>query len=126
MIVTNCIRTYLISLYIKSDYASYFLDECLFSMSKGTISSFLSSFKEIDAMFLKFDEDLNNTVDDSSSMGDNSGESLGMLAYNYLNLFLIFTCCFNLFNINFSTISDFWETCVVSTPGIGAVHSHQW
>ncbi|KAA0067507.1 CACTA en-spm transposon protein [Cucumis melo var. makuwa] len=36
-----------------------------------TISSFLSSFKEIDAMFLEFNEDLNNTVDGSSSMGDN-------------------------------------------------------
>ncbi|TYK28916.1 CACTA en-spm transposon protein [Cucumis melo var. makuwa] len=38
-----------------------------------TMSSFLSDFNEIDTMFLKFVEDLNNPVEGSSSMDKNLG-----------------------------------------------------
>ncbi|KAA0052104.1 gamma-aminobutyrate transaminase POP2 [Cucumis melo var. makuwa] len=46
-----------------------------FFMSTSTISSFPSSFKETDQMFLEFSEHL-NTIGGSSSVGDNSDESL--------------------------------------------------
>ena len=62
-------------------------------MSTGTMSSFSSGFEETDAMFLEFGDDL-NTAGGSSSMGDNSDESLGMLAHNYFNFFLTLICCF--------------------------------
>ena len=84
----------------------YLLNECLFSMFIGTMLSFSSSFEETYAMFLEFDEDLNNTVGGLSLVGDNSGESIGTLTHNYLNLFLTLSCCFNLFSRNHSTISD--------------------
>ena len=76
-------------------------------MSTGTISSFSSGFNEKDAMFREFIKDLNNTIGGSSSVGDNLGESIGMLTRNYLNLFLTLTCYFNLFSKIYSTISDY-------------------
>ena len=100
MIVTNHIPTYLFSLYYKSDY------EYLFSMSTGTMSSFSSDFDETTVMFLKFIEDLNSPTGESPLVDDNLGEFNGMLTHNYLNLYLTLTCYFNLFSINYSTISD--------------------
>ncbi|KAA0065683.1 CACTA en-spm transposon protein [Cucumis melo var. makuwa] len=41
----------------------------------GTMPSFLYSFDETDAMFLKFAKDLDNLVGGSSSVGDNSGDT---------------------------------------------------
>ena len=82
------------------------LIKCLFSMSTGTMSSFLNGFDKTDAMFLKFTEDLNNPMEGSSSVGDNSGESNGTSTDNYLNLFLTLTCCVNLFSRYYLTISD--------------------
>ena len=67
---------------------SYLLNECLFSLFTCTMSSFSSGFEEKDQMFLNFSKDLNNTTG-GSSVSDNSGESLGTLAHNYFNLFLI-------------------------------------
>ena len=64
-----------------------------FSMSSGIMSSFSSSIKEIDAVFLKFSDDL-NTAEVSSSMGNNSSESLGTFTHNYFNLFLTLICYF--------------------------------
>ena len=82
---------------------SYLLNECLFSMSTGTMSSFSSNFNETDVMFHEFVEDLNNPTGGSPLVDDNSGESNGTLTRNYSNSFLT---CFNLFNRYFSTISD--------------------
>ena len=65
------------------------INECLFSMSTGTMSSFQSGFEETDQMFFEFGEDLNNIAEGSSSMVDNLGESLSTLTHNYFNLFLI-------------------------------------
>ncbi|TYK14920.1 CACTA en-spm transposon protein [Cucumis melo var. makuwa] len=39
-----------------------------------TMSSVSSSFEKTDKMFLEFGEDLNNTMGESSSVGDNSGD----------------------------------------------------
>ena len=63
-------------------------------MSTGTMSSFPSGFDEIDAMFLEFAKDLNNSTRGSSSVGDNYKASNGTLTHNYLNLFLILTLLF--------------------------------
>ena len=57
---------------------SYLLIECLFSISVGTMLSFLSGFDETDAMLLEFTEDLDNPAGGSSSVDDNSGESISM------------------------------------------------
>ena len=58
----------------------------VFCMRTGLISSFLSGFDEIDAMFLEFTEVLDNPVGGSSSVGDNLGESNNGIHFN-LRLF---------------------------------------
>ena len=66
---------------------SYLLIECLFSISVGTMLSFLSGFDETDAMFLEFANNLNYPAEGSSSVDDHSSESNGTLSPNYLNFF---------------------------------------
>uniref|UniRef100_A0A9I9EIB8 Uncharacterized protein n=1 Tax=Cucumis melo TaxID=3656 RepID=A0A9I9EIB8_CUCME len=56
---------------------SYLLIECLFSMSTAIMSSSYprNNFMETDAKFLEFENDLDNIVGGSLSMGDNTGSS---------------------------------------------------
>ncbi|KAA0065420.1 gamma-aminobutyrate transaminase POP2 [Cucumis melo var. makuwa] len=48
------------------------VDEHIEDDTLCTMSSFLNGFDKTDAMFLKFTEDLNNPMEGSSSVGDNS------------------------------------------------------
>uniref|UniRef100_A0A9I9EGQ3 Cytochrome P450 CYP82D47-like n=1 Tax=Cucumis melo TaxID=3656 RepID=A0A9I9EGQ3_CUCME len=54
---------------------SYLLIECLFSMSTTIMSSSYprNNFIETDAMFLEFEDDLDNIAGGSSFVGDNTG-----------------------------------------------------
>ena len=104
----------------------YLFNEYLFSMFTSIMSSFPNGFNGRDVMFFEFVEDLNNNAWGSSSVGENSDDSNGMLPHNYLNLFLTLTCCFNLISRNYSTISNSKETCVLLTPEVGALCSRQW
>ncbi|KAL4016961.1 hypothetical protein IC575_024632 [Cucumis melo] len=56
---------------------SYLLIECLFSMSTAIMSSSFrrNNFMETDAMFLEFEDDLDNIAGWSSSMGENTRSS---------------------------------------------------
>ena len=81
MIVTNHEPTYLCSLYISIlVMCSYLLIECLFSISTGSMLSFLSGFDE--TMFLEFAEELDNPAEGLSLVGDNSGESNNSIHFN--------------------------------------------
>ncbi|KAA0063214.1 CACTA en-spm transposon protein [Cucumis melo var. makuwa] len=75
----------------------------------------------MDAMFLEFEDDLDNIVEGSSSVGDNMGESKNFLHFNCVIIDL-------LSRIFFSTTcdSDFQETCVVSTLGVRAPCCNKW
>uniref|UniRef100_A0A9I9E8E2 CACTA en-spm transposon protein n=1 Tax=Cucumis melo TaxID=3656 RepID=A0A9I9E8E2_CUCME len=56
---------------------SYLLIECLFSMSTTIMSSLYpgNNFMETDAMFLEFEDDLDNIAEGSSSVGNNTRSS---------------------------------------------------
>ena len=98
------------------------LIECLFSMSTGTMSSFpRTNFLETDAMFLEFEDNLDNLAGGSSSVDDNASESKNFLHFNCVIIDL-------LSRIFFSTTcdSDFQETCVVSTLGVRAPRCNKW
>uniref|UniRef100_A0A9I9EA59 CACTA en-spm transposon protein n=1 Tax=Cucumis melo TaxID=3656 RepID=A0A9I9EA59_CUCME len=58
--------------YSNPPMCSYLLIECLFSMSRDIMSYTRNNFLETDAMFLEFEDNLDNLAGGSSSVDDNA------------------------------------------------------
>ena len=108
IIVTNHVLTYLCSLYFWF-YCSYLFIQCLFSMSTGIMLSSYPrhNFLETDAMFLEFEDELDNFAGGLSSTATMrvSTKISFILTYDY----------FMFFSLTLYVITDLLSRVILST-----------